>query len=109
MAHVVLRVRGVRGGAAGRVHGARRRALLRARLPAPLRRALRLLPAVYRRQGTLYPLNTLICMFNCQRSSYENQILQYTTKHVSFFDLSKAFDSVVHANFLLMLNDYGSY
>lgn len=51
VAHVVLRVRLVRLRAAGRVHGARGRAVLRARLPAPLRRALRLLPAVHLREG----------------------------------------------------------
>lgn len=51
MAHVVLRVRRVRRGAGGRVHGPRRRAVLRARLPAAVRRALRLLPAVHFREG----------------------------------------------------------
>lgn len=51
MAHVVLRVRRVRRRAAGRVHGARGRAVLRARLPAHVRRALRLLPAVHLRQS----------------------------------------------------------
>lgn len=51
VAHVVLRVRRVRRRAAGRVHGPRRRALLRARLPAPLRRALRLLPEIHLGEG----------------------------------------------------------
>lgn len=52
VAHVVLRLRGVRRRAAGRVHGPRRRALLRARLPAPLRSALRLLRTIHLRKGT---------------------------------------------------------
>lgn len=51
VAHVVLRVRRVRRRAAGRVHGARGRALLRARLPAAVRRALRVLPAVHLGEG----------------------------------------------------------